>query len=271
MGIKSYTGGHFSNTSIRAILRQEKYTGNSLLQKTYIEDHLNGKTKLNKGELPMYYAEGTHPVIIEKEIFDKVQTEVARRRKLGVFANKSIKTNHFTSKVQCAGCGMNYRRSGKRQRKNSDEIYYIRICRTKSEKGISHCHAKDVPEKILERYCALVLGLEEFDKDIFLEEIEKVVVKGQDELIYHFYDGQIITEKWESTARVDAWSKERRKAWSELKKGNKNAVGHKGRWIKDGLIAKFDPLLWNSLVDYLTVFEEGKVQITFRNGTDILL
>jgi site-specific DNA recombinase len=39
MGIKSYTGGHFSNTSIRAILRQEKYTGNSLLQKTYIEDH----------------------------------------------------------------------------------------------------------------------------------------------------------------------------------------------------------------------------------------
>lgn len=233
MGIKSYTGGHFSNTSIRAILRQEKYTGNSLLQKTYVENHITQKTKLNKGQLPMYYAENTHPVIIEKEIFDKVQTEIARRRELGVFANKAIKTTCFTSKIQCDNCGKNYRRSGKRQRKDPNEIYYIRICITKSEKGISHCHAKDVPEKVLEKYSAMVLGLEEFDEDIFLEEIEKIVVKGQDELIFHFYDGQIVHQKWESTARTDAWTEERREAWAEYQKGNNHAVGHKGRWHKN--------------------------------------
>ena len=101
MGIKSYTGGHFSNTSIRAILRQEKYAGDSLLQKTYIEDHITQKSVINKGELPLYYAEDTHPPIIEKEVFDKVQAEIARRRKLGVFANKAIKTSCFTSKIKC--------------------------------------------------------------------------------------------------------------------------------------------------------------------------
>ena len=233
MGIKSYTGGNFSNTSIRAILKQEKYTGNSLLQKTYIENHITQKTKLNKGELPMYYAENTHPVIIEKEIFDKVQAEMARRRELGVFANKAIKTNYFTSKIKCANCGKSYRRSGRRQRKNSDERYYIWTCRTKSEKGISHCHSKDVPEKMLKKYIARALDLDEFDEYIFTEDVEKVVVKGQDELIIHFYDGQILTQKWKSTARTDCWTDDRREAWGEYQLGNKNAVGHKGRWLKD--------------------------------------
>ena len=231
MGIKSYTGGHFSNTSIRAILRQERYTGNILLQKTYVENHISHKTKINKGELPMYYAENTHPAIIDQETFDKVQTEIARRRELGVFANWSINTTCFTSKVKCGNCGASYRRSGKRQRKDSSEVYYVWTCRTKDSKGVSECHAKDVPEKMLQKYSAKVLGLEEFDEDVFLNEIEKIVVNGKDELIFHFYDGQIVIQKWKSTARTDCWSEERRKAWGEYQKGNKHAIGSKGRWL----------------------------------------
>ncbi len=38
---------------------------------------------------------------------------------------------------------------------------------------------------------------------------------------------------------------------------------------QDELIAEFDPLLWNSLVDYVTVFEEDEVQISFKNGIKI--
>ena len=34
MWCKSYTGGHFGNNSIRQILKQERYTGNTLFQKT---------------------------------------------------------------------------------------------------------------------------------------------------------------------------------------------------------------------------------------------
>jgi site-specific DNA recombinase len=215
MGIKSYTGGHFSNTSIRAILRQERYTGNILLQKTYVENHISHKTKINNGELPKYYAENTHPAIIDQETFDKVQAEIARRRELGVFANWSINTTCFTSKVKCCNCGASYRRSGK------------------DSKGVSECHAKDVPEKMLQKYSAKVLGLEEFDEDVFLNEIEKIVVNGKDELIFHFYDGEIAAQKWKSTARTDCWSEERRKAWGEYQKCNKHAKGNKGRWLED--------------------------------------
>ncbi len=225
MGIKSYTGNHFSNTSIRAILRQEKYTGDSLLQKTYVENHITQKTVINKGELPMYYAENTHPVIIEKEVFDKVQAEIERRRELGVFANKAIKTTCFTSKIKCADCGKSYRRSGKKQRKNAEEVYYIWTCRTKSEKGIAYCHPKDIPEEMLKKYIAIALDLDEFDEDVFTEDVEKVVVKGQDELIIHFYDGQILTQKWQSSARTECWTPEARKKKSAYMKKNPRSSG----------------------------------------------
>ena len=86
---------------------------------------------------------------------------------------------------------------------------------------------------MLKKYSAIVLGLEEFDEDVFLEEIEKILVRGKDELIFHFHDGQVINQKWESSARKDAWSEERREAWGEYQTGNKHAVGHKGRWLKN--------------------------------------
>ena len=38
---------------------------------------------------------------------------------------------------------------------------------------------------------------------------------------------------------------------------------------QEGLLIEFDPLLWNSLVDYLTVFEEDNIQVTFKNGIKI--
>ncbi len=234
MGIKSYTGGHFSNTSIRAILRQERYTGNILLQKTYVENHISHKTKINNGELPMYYAENTHPAIIDQDTFDKVQTEITRRRELGVFANWAINTTCFTSKIKCGNCGVSYRRSGKRQSKKSNEVYYIWTCQTKDRKGASACISKNIPEKMLQKYSAEVLGSEEFDEDIFLNEVEKIVVNGEDELIFHFYDGQILHQKWKSTARTDCWSEERRKEWGKYQKGNKHAKGSKGRWLEDG-------------------------------------
>ena len=84
---------------------------------------------------------------------------------------------------------------------------------------------------MLQKYSAEVLGLEEFEEDVFLNEIEKIVVNGKDELIFHFYDGQIVIQKWKSTARTDCWSEERRKAWGEYQKGNKHAIGSKGRWL----------------------------------------
>ena len=58
------------------LLKNEKYAGNALLQKKYVADHLSKKEKRNFGELPRYYAEGTHPAIVSPETFKRTQEQI---------------------------------------------------------------------------------------------------------------------------------------------------------------------------------------------------
>jgi site-specific DNA recombinase len=99
------------------------------------------------GELPQYWVEDSHEAIIDLETYEKVQAEIARRRELGVFANKSINTTCFTSKVKCGNCGVSYRRSGKRQRKDSSTVYYVWTCQTKDRKGSRECECQKCPRE----------------------------------------------------------------------------------------------------------------------------
>ena len=218
MGVKSYKGQHFGNTSIRQILSNVTYTGNLLFQKEYVSDPITGKSKINRGELPQYWVENTHEAIIPLETYKAVQAERQRRRELGALANWSINTSCFTSKIKCPLCGKSYRRSGKRQRKDPNEVYYIWICRTKSEKGAKSCSAKSIPEKKLKAVCAEVLSLEVFDEAVFIENIQQIMVVGDDTLEFHFKDGTIQQRKWASTAKTDWWTDERRKEWGERHK-----------------------------------------------------
>ena len=78
-GAKSYYGKKFTGTVLSYILRQEKYTGNMLLQKFYTESHVSHKERRNNGELPMFLIHDSHPAIISQETFDAVQQEIARR------------------------------------------------------------------------------------------------------------------------------------------------------------------------------------------------
>ncbi len=103
---------------IKSILKNEKYKGDALLQKTYITDPISKRVKKNNGELPMYYVENSHPAIIERRIFDRVQEEIARRAgkkkvkqtgtktELGRYSGKYA----LTELLYCGECGTPYRR-----------------------------------------------------------------------------------------------------------------------------------------------------------------
>ena len=62
------------------LLRNEKYAGNALLQKEFTIDHLTKARARNRGELPMYFAEGSHPAIVSVETFDAAQQRLERNR-----------------------------------------------------------------------------------------------------------------------------------------------------------------------------------------------
>ncbi|MGF3065796.1 recombinase family protein [Facklamia sp. P12950] len=150
--IKGLTGKPISPSSIRAILKQEKYTGNSLLQKTYT-DFITKKKIKNEGELPMYWAENTHPKIIDLDIFEKVQEEIKRRRELDPLANWSINTSCFTSKIHCS-CERNYQRNQRNNRAKADGKYTWWMCASQREGKRKGCLNPGIEEGLLKGICA---------------------------------------------------------------------------------------------------------------------
>jgi len=52
------------------VLRNERPTGNSLINSRYVVDPINKKTKYNRGEQSRYYVENSHEGIVSQELFD---------------------------------------------------------------------------------------------------------------------------------------------------------------------------------------------------------
>lgn len=77
---------------IRSILTNEKYCGDVLLQKTFIQDCISKKVIPNTGQLPKYLIQNHHEGIVSREIFDAVQLEMARRNAKAGATRKSTPT-----------------------------------------------------------------------------------------------------------------------------------------------------------------------------------
>jgi hypothetical protein len=147
---------------------------------------------------------------------------MARRKELGAFANKSLNITCFTSKIKCEACGCSFVRSTRRNKAKlsplGDKITYW-VCSSTKKKGGRCTTTKDIPEHILKKVCAEVLGLEEFDEGVFAEKVERIVVPDKDTMVFHFADGASLTQPWVNTSKKDCWTPERRAQHSEqLKK-----------------------------------------------------
>lgn len=107
----------WSPNAIRFILNNEKYAGDSLLQKTYVSDVLTHKVKKNNGELPQYLVKNSHVGIIDRDTFRLVQEETARRTSKRKVSDKTITELSRYSSIYaltdiliCGGCGTPYKR-----------------------------------------------------------------------------------------------------------------------------------------------------------------
>ena len=122
-GITTANGCRWVDSNIKVVLTNITYTGSLLLQKEFIEDPITKRRKKNRGELPQYYVEDTHEAIIDMETFQYVQEEMARRKELGAFANKSLNITCFTSKLKCSKCGCSYVRNQRKNRTKYTSTY----------------------------------------------------------------------------------------------------------------------------------------------------
>lgn len=151
---------------IQRILTNEKYTGDALLQKTYITDCITKKSRKNNGELPMYLVKNHHEPIISRTDFNRVQEEMARRSAKRSIAEKLTKTEQgkYSAKYAlselliCGECGSHYRRVTWTA-KGFKEIKWR--CINRIQYGKKNCHSSPtIDEQALHK--AIISAINEF-------------------------------------------------------------------------------------------------------------
>lgn len=191
-GVRSVNGNPMSVSAVGNILKNITYTGNTLLQKTFIQDPISKKKRMNRGELPQYFVQDTHEAIIDMDTFRRVQEKLLHNKEKGCFPyNRTGKQYPFTGKVLCASCGRHYTR----QLWNTSKAGPKRptwICSGKKVEKYRRCSAKNLSEEKLMKVSAQVLGIEEFEEAVFEEKVEKITVitaQGERTLRFHMRDG----------------------------------------------------------------------------------
>ena len=106
--IPTVTGSKWSDSSVLDILKNEKYKGDAILQKTFTTNHINRKKKINKGERDSFYVKESHSPIVTRLMWDEVQRELKRRAEAkGNFIGSRKSQNRYpqTGMLFCSKCG----------------------------------------------------------------------------------------------------------------------------------------------------------------------
>lgn len=143
-GILTSQGNKVWNESlIRSILKNEKYAGDALLQKTFTSDCITHKIVKNHGERPMYLVTDHHEPIIDRDTYNRVQQELARRSSKRKVSDKTItEQGKYSGKYAlselliCGQCGTPYRRRIWTKSGNKQVVWR---CISRLEHGRRYC------------------------------------------------------------------------------------------------------------------------------------
>ena len=190
--IPSPAKGPWYKSTVSCILHNYTYTGNLLLQKTYRENHLTKRKRMNKGELPMYHAQGTHEAIIPLSTYETVQAKLTQRSAKYINPSFTCQTYPFTGVMTCGICGKHYRRK-------VTATQPVWICPTYNSKGKVACPSKQIPESTLTALAQEIGG-----PDV----IESILVKEKNTLVFCLKDGTQVTKCWKDRSRSESWTPE---------------------------------------------------------------
>ena len=200
-GITAPRGGKWGDTSVAQILRNEKYAGNMLLQKTYVTDHLSKQKRCNRGERPQFFVEDSHQAIIQPDMFEKVQREIARRAKKHQSAPRPPQKYPFTGLVKCGICGAAYNRKHANAGSKYEKIVWI--CPTFNMRGKNECSNQQISENIL---------LAKTQEAGGFEGLQQIAVIGPGTLSFIYTDRKQVDLTWQNPSRSQSWTPEMKEA-----------------------------------------------------------
>lgn len=235
-GIKTWNGTtKWHPTTLQSMLENEKYKGDAILQKSYTVDFLTKKRAANKGEIHKYCVEENHEAIIDAETWKCVQLEMERRRKYmeehGTNSySHNTENNPFASKIICGRCNHVFVRKGWRGR---DGIRKVWQCSDRYRvKGVVGCSNRHVDEETLKKAYIMAWNHIVDNREQFMEKWHEQM--ESDDLLIPFRVLQFI-ELAENVDRIE----------------------------------NIDLDLILRTLDYIKVFEDGKLLVRFMEGTEL--
>jgi len=203
LGYKNRKGNNWTRSSVYTIINNQDYTGDLVLQKTYIDNHINKKWAINNGVYNKYLVENSHEAIIPKEVYNEYLKEL-KKRQIKINIKKSTNQVYpFTKLLVCDKCGSHFHRKIG-QYKNSWK------CSTYLQKGVKFCNNKQVPEEVLYDLTKMILNKKTITREELIEKIQKIVVCENNIIKYVLQNGEEKEVKWMYKSRSETWTQEKR-------------------------------------------------------------
>ncbi len=162
-GVKTKKGSKWSAGTVNAIIKNEKYVGDVICQKTYTDSEFNRHR--NDGNLTQYLWENHHEPIIDRDTFSKANAMLLQRAKEkgnGINTERYQNRYALSSKVICAECGGVFKRR-KHYKPSGD---YIAWCCNNHINHTKPCSMKYITDDAIK---AAILTMK--NKLIFAEDI----------------------------------------------------------------------------------------------------
>ncbi|QSX09666.1 recombinase family protein [Alkalibacter rhizosphaerae] len=235
-GIKNWDGKtKWQASTIKSILRNEKYKGDAILQKSYTVDFLTKKRAKNDGEILKYHIEENHEAIIDPLIWEAVQLEQERRESYinehGISAySQKPESNPFAGKVICGTCGHAFTRKGWKTRGEYRKVWQ---CQERYKvKGVQGCTNRHIDEEVLKE--AIILTWNRL-----LEDREELM------------------KKWEVVGEFGNPLRQYR----AVQFADMAEMGHRIKEIDAEFVLK--------TLEHVKIFETGRIVVRFMDGREM--
>lgn len=301
--VKTSTGmKDWSYTVILRILRNEKYCGDLVQQKTYTPDYLTHQKKRNYGEIETVTIRNHHEPIISRERFEAVQKELERRKPSQNTAKSFANRYALSGKIVCGECGAGFVR---RQKKRKDGTMNVKwVCAESQKNGVKHkekdgivtgCTTNSVNDMDIKEILQIVVSNAMSSRtsiiDTLLQTVETVVKSVSDnDNRFHF---QTEIEKCGDKKKklldmcLDGYieAKEYRKACDDLsnritdleqnlikENNNQQMIADKEKFISDirnyvndiSTGQKWNDTFYRNIVDKIVVYNNRKIDIHLK-------
>ena len=308
-GIQTKCGKQkWSVGTIQSILRNEKYCGDAILQKTVTIDCISKTHKKNTGEAPMYYVHNNHEAIVTREQFNKVQEELLRRNTIvpknaskAISAQGRYSRYALTEIMHCDECGSRYKRCTW-AKKGVRKIVWR--CMSRIEHGTQYCkNSPSLEESKLHQ--AIVRAINRFNQEnettyrllmkaslsdalgiggsneemkLLTRRIDSLNKKMMALVSEAVAEGQSIDDnegEFKEISDEIAQLNNRVSAIKELMTNDENAknrlesINAKVEELKDG-ITEYDDTIVRQMIECIKVYDDNKIEVIFGGGTSII-